>query len=436
MRAAEKISCLCVMGALFAATSIAQGETLQDAVKYMLRSNPDIRAQSYNRMARDKEVRQAKAGYLPTIDLLAEIGVNRQHQPFYDTTRPSRAAVSLRQNVFRFFGTQSEVERQEARVRSQAYLLQGNAENIALLGTRSYLTVLRSEELYGLAKENLINHQRILDQVKLRSEAGVDRRADLDQVMGRMALAESNVVAAQANIVDAETDYQAVVGHLPGDLVKPESAGSAVPATMEDAVLTAVSNNSTLKSSSADVEARKAQHATAKSLLYPSFDIAIDYSWEHDIDRVGSEEGFIATASISYNIFNGGFDKARLGQTALEVYESEEIYNAVKREVVQSVRLSWEANKAAGERVAHLEGYVKSAAATAEAYSAQWNIGRRTMLDLLDTQAEYINAKASLVNAKYDKQVAEYRVLSGMNQLNSFLGVPLPEKSLVTSSSK
>lgn len=433
MKAVEKISCLCAMGILFAATSVAQGETLQDAVKYMMQSNPEIRAQSYNRMAREKEVRQAKAGYLPTIDLYAGAGINRQHQPFFDTGWPSKASISIRQNVFRFFGTQSEVERQESRVRSQAYLLQGNAENLALQTSRAYLNVLRSEELYELAKENLVNHQRILDQVKLRSESGLDRGADLDQVMGRMALAQANMVAAQANLVDAETDYQAVVGYLPGDLAKPASATSSLPASIEDAERQAVASNATLKSSKADVEARRAQHATAKSQFYPSFDLAIDYTWENDVDTPGYQEGFLAMASISYNIFNGGWNRARLGQTALETHEAEEIYANVQRQVVQSVRLSWEANKAATERVAFLDGYAKSAGATAEAFAAQWNIGRRTMFDLLDTQAEYINAKASLVNATYDKQYAEYRVLSAMSQLTPFLGVPLPEKSLIAS---
>jgi adhesin transport system outer membrane protein len=122
-----------------------------------------------------------------------------------------------------------------------------------------------------------------------------------------------------------------------------------------------------------------------------------------------------------------------LGQTALEVNEAEEIYGSVQRQVVQSVRLSWEANKAATERVAFLDGYARSAGSTAGAFSEQWNIGRRTMFDLLDTQAEHINAKASLVNATYDKQYAEYRVLAAMSQLNAFLGVPLPEKSRIAS---
>lgn len=432
MTLSRKFLVFLAVGMFTAGTGAAEAETLQDAVKFMLQSNPDIRAQSYNRMARDKEVRQAKAGYLPSIDAYATAGVDRQHEPFFDTSWPASATISIRQNLFRGFGTRSEVERQEARVRSQAYLLHGTTENNALLATRVYLNVLRYQELHDLAQENLTNHKRILDQVKLRSESGVDRRADLDQVMGRVALAQSNMVAAQANMTDSATEYQAVIGHLPGNLVKPDPVGSDLPKTMEEAERLAVQNNPTLKSAKADVEARYSQHATAKSLLYPSLDAAIDYKWQKDTDNIpGHREGFLAMATISFNILNGGWNKARLGQTTYEIYEAEEISENTKRQTVQSIRLSWEANRNATERVTFLEDYVKSAGQTSEAYSAQWNIGRRTMLDLLDTQAELINAKASLVNAKYDKMYSEYRILGGMARLIPFLGLQLPEQSRV-----
>lgn len=431
MSQSRKFLAVLVAGTFITGGGVAMAETLQDAVKFMLQSNPDIRAQSYNRMARDKEVRQAKAGYLPTIDVSVAAGIDRQHEPSFDTGWPATTTLSVRQNVFRFFGTQSEVERQEARVRSQAYLLHSTAENRALLTTKTYLDVLRNKELLELAQENLTNHRRILDQVKLRSESGVDRRADFDQVMGRAALAQSNVVAAQTNLLDSATDYQAVVGHLPGELVKPETVGSLLPESEEEAEQTAIKSNPTLKSAKADLDARYAQHKAAKSQLYPTLDVAIDYKWKKDVDVAGRREDFLAMATISFNIFNGGWNRARLGQTSYEIHEADEISANTKRQTIQSIRLSWQANKSAAERLVFLGDYVKASGLTADAFSAQWNIGRRSMFDLLDTQAEHINAKASLVNAMYDKMYAEYRLLNGMSQLIPYLGLQLPDQSLV-----
>jgi len=433
MRKFKTFSWFIASGFLVMSTSLVQAETLQDAVKYLLKADPEVRAQSFNRMAKDLEVRQAKAGYLPTIDLYAGTGYDRHYRPVDDTTYPDFATISLRQNVFRFFGTQSEVERQEARVKSSAYSLQGSAENIALQATKVYLQVLKSKQLYDLAQENLLIHRRIHDQVTLRSESGIDRKSDMDQVTGRVALAKSNLAAAQANLLDTRTDYQAIIGYMPGDLVMPEPVSSAIPATLEEVEQLALKNNPTIKSSKADLEARNKQKETAKSQLYPSLDIAFDYNWKYDMDYAnpGKEEYYTAMALVSFNIFNGGWNKARIGQTTYEINEAEEISRNTMKQTVQSVRLSWESNKTAAERVVYLEEYVKSAGLTADAFTSQWNIGRRTMFDLLDTQQEYINSQVMLLNAKYDKMYSEFRILSGMGKLIPTLGLPLPEQSLV-----
>ena len=80
---------------------------------------------------------------------------------------------------------------------------------------------MRAIEQDNLAKENLLIHERFYDQIKLRSQAGIDRRVDLDQITARLALAKSNLIVTQANIENAKTDYQAVMGYLPVNLVKP-----------------------------------------------------------------------------------------------------------------------------------------------------------------------------------------------------------------------
>ena len=167
------------LGALIAGTGSAHAETLQEAVHYMLQTNPDVKSIAYNRLARDEEVKQARAGYLPSLDISYGAGIVDQDNPFDDTSYPQSTVLSLRQNVFRGFADQYEVERQNARVNSSAYQLQGRSENIALVTSRVYLNYLRQLELRELAKENLTIHQRIHDQIKLRSESGIDRKADL-----------------------------------------------------------------------------------------------------------------------------------------------------------------------------------------------------------------------------------------------------------------
>jgi hypothetical protein len=57
------------------------------------------------------------------------------------------------------------------------------------------------------------------------------------------------------------------------------------------------------------------------------------------------------------------------------------------------------------------------------------------MFDLLDTQAEAINAKSDLTKANYDQTYAQFRILSGMGKLVHSMGLEWPEASIVEEAS-
>jgi len=417
-----------------------RGETLREAVKSVLQNNPDITSVSYNRLGRDQEVRQAMADFFPTIDTSLTAGYINQNNPldYREQIRPRSATIRLNQNLFRGGATLSETNRQKSRVASQAYLLQGTSENTALLACRVYLNYLRALEQNDLAKENLLIHERFHDQIKLRSQAGVDRGVDLDQVNARWALSESNLVVTQANIENARTDYQAVMGYLPVSPVKPEPLDTEIPATMQEAEKIALDNHPTLKSARADIEARKYQYKTAKALVYPRLDVGAEYVWGNDITGpiagIGTfQDYFQANVTLTFNIFNGFNNQARIKETSYLINEAEEIAKKSERQTIQSIRLSYEAYMADQRRIKQLEQYVTSTGKAADAFISQWSIGRRTLFDVLDTAAEKITAKSDLINAQYDKMYDSYRVLSGLGKLVPTLGLQWPEESRIKS---
>ena len=266
----------------------------------------------------------------------------------------------------------------------------------------------------------------------------MDRGVDLDQVNARWALAESNLIVTQANIENARTDYQAVMGYLPVSPVKPEPLDTEIPATMQEAEKMALDNHPTLKSAKADIEARKYQHKTAKALVYPRLDVGAEYVWGNDITGpiagIGKfQDYFQANVTLTFNIFNGFNNQARIKETSYLINEAEEIAKKTERQTIQSVRLSYEAYMADQRRIKQLEQYVTSTGKAADAFISQWSIGRRTLFDVLDTAAEKITAKSDLINAQYDKMYDSYRVLSGLGKLVPTLGLQWPEESRIKS---
>jgi len=134
---------------------------------------------------------------------------------------------------------------------------------------------------------------------------------------------------------------------------------------------------------------------------------------------------------LRFNLFRGFKDEARRAETAELISEAREIRNNTHRQVIESIRLSWMAYQAVRDRIKYLELRVTSTVDTADSYNKQFNLGKRTLLDVLDTEAEVIDAKQALVNAKYDGLFSQFRILNGLGLLVKSFELEWPKESEV-----
>jgi adhesin transport system outer membrane protein len=436
---------LIITAALCMGSVTLSATTLEQAVDATIKTNPDVLAASNERNAVAEEVNQAKAGYLPTIDLAIGTGYESSDNP---TTRSQgshknvhmnrdEASINLRQMLFDGMATKNETRRQTARTDSRAYDVFGASENTALEAVDAYLNVLRQQKLVDLATTNLEAHERTHDQIRLRSERGVGRGSDMDQSKGRVALAKANQIAEQSNLRDAETTYLRVIGLTSESLSEPQSPLNLIPATLDEAISRGIDNHPTLKSAQADVESANAQHDTAVSPFYPRVDFELGATANNDLDGVdGHNNDVTAMFRLRYNLLNGGKDSARRQETGYLINQASEIRNNTHRQVEQSVRLSWNALQTVTNQMEYFKLHVDSSESSRDAYQQQFGLGQRTLLDLLDSENEVFTARQDLVNAQYDQLFAMYRILNSMGGLLQGLDVALPEAAMTLTSAE
>ncbi len=408
--------------------------SLQDAIQQTLSTNPDILMTTNERLARSEEVHQARSGYYPEIDANAGVGYEWTDSPSTRSATPStsderltrrEASLELRQMLFDGFATKSEVERQQARVSSASNKLQEARETTSLRAVEVYLELLRQKELLALAKQNLLAHQRIFDQIERRSETGVARRADLEQITGRQALADFNVIATKNNVAEAVANYQRVIGNRPeGTLERPTVPTSAIPDTVNAAVAKGLENHPTLKSAQSDIDATMAQHRAAKHAFYPRFDLEVAHTWNKNLDGVsGKNEDLTAMVRMRWNLFKGNNDKARKKETAHLINEAMDVRSRAVRQAEEGIRLSWASYEATGSQLDYLQKHVDASKATRKAYSKQFGIGQRSLLDLLDTENEVFESSKAHLTADYTHLFSQYRILTGMGTLLEAIGI-------------
>ncbi len=397
--------------------------TLNETVRHTLETNPEVMAARHEHLARTEEVDIAKSGYLPSLDVAA--GIGRQTLDAQSTGGEEKtltrheSSIAARQMVFDGYATSEEVNRQLARMNSALYKAAEVEENTALRSAEVYLNLLRQNELLDLARETLYEHQNIHDQMVLRNKSGVGSKADLDQISARLALANSNMISAQSNLLDAQTNFFRVTGLQPqiDDIEKP-TIKQPIPASLELAEELAIGQHPTLKSALADVDSAVAQYEATESVFWPNLQIEADKRWDEDIDGVeGDSEDLVVALRMRYNLYNGGGDKSRRRQTAHLLEQARDIRNNTQRQVSESLRLSWSAHQTINSQLKYLEMHVRASLATKSAYQKQFNIGRRTLLDLLNTENEVVDSKRTLINAVYDQLFAQYRIFNSMGQL-------------------
>lgn len=415
--------------------SVANGTTISEAVNQTIRSNPDILIDANRKLSIDEAVKQAEGGYYPKIDF--NLGYGNEWSKNI-TTRPRgghddslirrESGLTLSQLIYDGSATSSEVDRQQARLSSATRKVMGTSEQIGLKAIESYLNVLRRTELLKLAQANLEVHEKTFTQIKIRSEGGIGRKADLDQAQARLSLSQANVAATEANLREANIAYNRVVGSMPDSLVKPEVAEA--PASVDEALNVSLESNPILRSAMADIEAAQAQNRAAESLYKPRLHLELGTNFNNDIDGVHYKNNdAYAMLRMRYNLFNGGSDAAKIAETTIQIQEATEVFHRTQRQVEESLRLSWNSMVTAQDRLPKLKATAEAAARTRDGYAQQFNLGQRTLLDLLDSENELYNGRANYLDAQYIDLFSRYRLMADMGKLLGSLGVEPREES-------
>lgn len=426
-------------GSMFVFTFQVQAEllSLPDAITKTLESNPEVLAEKREVDARSNQVKEAWGGYLPTVDITAGIGfqerdpVSRQFSNVNRTRNElerKEAQLNMRQLVFDGFKTTNEYKNQISRHESASFRARSVGEDLALETTRAFLEVMKQEEILALANQTLATHQDIFEKMKKRYNSGVGSRADLDQISSRLALAKTNVINQTANLLDERASFQRVVGVYPnsGDLIKPNSNSSMLPPNLEAAISHAKDQHPLLKSAGSDIDAVAHRYEQTKSTFYPQFHVEVERALNDNIDGVeGQVDDLKVMLRMRYNLFNGRSDVAKKQQFADLVEKAKEIRNNTNRQVEQETRFAWVAYEAIRDQIPMLEDYASDSEHTKDAYIKQFDIGRRTLLDILNTENEMIQAKKLLTSAKSDLLFNEYRLLHATGELMHKVGVTL-----------
>jgi len=399
--------------------------TFNASIEQAILQNPEVRLRFQSLEASKSEQRAAEGGWLPRVDLQASGGKERYDSPTTGQaltfSHPS-ASLQIRQLIFDGFATSSEIRRLGHRQQAAYYELRDATNQIALEAGRAYIDVLRYRDLVELAKVNYAAHAELHAQLTSRVNSGVGRRVDLEQSAGRLALAESNWLTEASNLHDVSARYQRLVGDIPAASLGAVPELKQLLPAREKFMLEAIKENpaflgaiSTIRANRADADVRRANN-------YPTLEFRASDSVERNqLGTSGTFRDSAVQVVLNYNLFRGGADTARIRQQESQVNAAYELRDKACRDIRQTAQIAYNDVSRLTTQLGFLSQHELSTSKARDAYRQQFDIGQRSLLDLLDTENELFEARRSLTNGEYDLQLAKVRVLSSASRLLSAL---------------
>jgi adhesin transport system outer membrane protein len=419
---------LAILAALFSGTVVAQQaqndvppKTLKEAAQAAVLKSPEVLARWHAFREADEEIGVARGGFFPKVDLSAGVGHMKTKQRRIDLDSSysgNEVTLSLRQMIFDGFATSNEVKRLGKAKLVRYFELLDASENVSLEATRAYLDVVRYREHVQLAEDNYKQHYAAHEQLERRAASGVGKRVDVDQAASRLALADVNVTTAYANLHDVTARYLRIVGaNPPGEMSIPKPLLNSLPDKEDAAVAVALQQNPALRASIENIEASQFDLEARRAPMMPRLDFIARRDHYSDYEDNGSRNETRVELRLNYNLFNGGSDAARIKQYRERKYLAQDLREKACRDMRQTLSIAYNDTLRLNDQLSHLATQVSLVEKTRAAYRDQFNIGQRTLLDLLNTQNEYFDARRAQVSADVDLSLAYVRSYAGMGRL-------------------
>jgi adhesin transport system outer membrane protein len=424
---------------LLLATTASRAEvfSINDAILQAVRTHPGVGEASANRRATESELRQSQGTLLPQVRVEASHGPEKLRR--YITPAPvdngqwengSNASIVVRQLLFDGFASINEIWRQAARVDAAAARVHERTELIALDAAEAYIDVVRYLRLVDLAQRNVATHRRIMGNVQSRFSGGRSGEGDLQQAQERVASAEAVLADFRRSLDEARAKYRRAVGLEPYNVRFPGRL-PAMPPSKDESLAVALRHNPTIRAAGADAQAAKYGFRSTAGAFVPSVHLEGRALRGNDSDNLsGRRDDVSGKVVMSWDIFRGGQDLWRRNETAERMIESNMRHARLQREAFEALDKAWAARTITSERISALLRQVEAARRVVGAYTKEYELGQRTLIDLLDSENSLFNAQVSVVSTRGVAVFADYQLLAAMGHLLEYLKTAPPPEAL------
>ncbi len=415
-------------------STFAAAEDLLQAYQLARNSDPQLAAAEASKNSISENVAQARSALLPQISASMAYGKDssdsRSLSPVRDqsgnfTLFPITSSTDNYKRSFQGQVLQSIYDHSNyTRLRAARDLAargesdyEAAMQSLLLRVSNSYFAVLTSEDALKFAESNEKALARQLDQAEQRFEVGLSAITDVHDARARHDAAVASVIEAQNALDDTREALAEITGKVPGDLKRLREnlpLNKPEPSDPQVWVDLALKDNPTLASRQHSVDAAEHTISTQRAGHYPTLNASLVRtdlpSWNNQTSIFTGGSSIHTdtwngdtTIGVTLNvpIFSGGLTSSRVRQAIFDRDNAQDLYEQQRRAVVHQTRTAFRAVIAGISDVEARKQTVISAESALEATQAGFEVGTRTIVDVLLSQQNLFQAQSDYSKARH-----------------------------------
>ncbi|WP_444550850.1 TolC family protein [Candidatus Magnetomonas plexicatena] len=394
--------------------TIAPGSllTVESCVETAVKHHPELLSYYYAIKAKEAQVGQVRAGFLPRLDFTYSYTRIQLVNDFPATSQKVYnnsdfyTALGLTQTIYDFGKISTNLEISNLKLDASHFDYITKLDSITFEVKKAYFGVLKALKSRDVDTVTVKQFTEHLEQAKNFYKAGTKSRYDVTKAEVDLSNAKLTLLKGENALKQAWVSFNNAMGIYSTSEYKLTETLSFVPfdITFKDAMERAMKNRPDLKSLTALKDAAKKSIQYARTDYYPTVSGTAAYMF--DGSRYPADNGWSAGVTLSWNIFKGLETKHKVAEAAADFESSDSKINALKLEIQSAIQKAYLDLTLAKESIANAQIQLQQAEENLEIVKLRYESGLSGPVELTDALITRQNANLTYINALYDYKIA------------------------------
>ena len=382
------------------AASEGEMESLSAVVALALNNHPQIRAERAEIEAAQQDLDAARWARFPTF------GMEGRQDEF---SRDSSVA-RIEQPLWSGGRISSQIDRADAGVTLRESSLEAVRLSLTEEVMKFYFDVLRLERKWEVARDNEREHTRLVETMRNRVDAEVSPQADLTLAESRLSQAVTARLQVQRELVVARDRLNELSGQYLGSLQWVEADGFDSARGLADWQQLALQFSPERRTVLAEIEQSGSERKLALAQSLPTVVLGHEEKLG-DLDYAGESRG-VNYIAVNMQLGAGLSSVSAVRAASRREQAARHRLSAQEIQIRSQIQALWAEVEALRDQLPSVLSSTRGASQIVDSYLRQFQVGKKSWLDVLNVQREKAQAFYSLADTEMGLTLARFRLLA------------------------